>query len=66
MHSCTYTLCLDQMPSAVAAQEEHHQCPAKEEGGRAGQGAGLDQQHSDNPPLDADELRRRRLLRFQQ
>ena len=54
------------MQSAAAAQEEHRQCPAKEEGGRAGQGAGLDQQHSDNPPLDADELRRRRLLRFQQ
>ena len=54
MHSCTYShpacMCLDQIQSA--AREEHHelhQCPAKGEGGRVGQGAEFDEQHRYSP-----------------
>ena len=68
MHSCTYShpacMCLDQIQSA--AREKHrelHQCPA--EGEVEGRGKGLSLMSSTDIPLDADELRRRRLLRFE-
>lgn len=65
-HTHNLTLCIDRVRSVAPEEHRHlHQCQTEGEVGGVEQREGLEK-HGGDAPLDADELRRRRLLHFQQ